>query len=321
MFIVLTHGGTGNQLFQYAFARALAGHTKREVILCSTTLGNKEGSLGRINFLPKLKPKLKIATNMDKVNIYLVYKLHRWLKRKFNRHFPNSQKWGMKYEIGERSAPGLSASLLVKWDPTKFHELESLCNNHNRVILYGYWQYASIVSSSKQELLEEFAYTQELSANHKSQIEQIRKCNESVALHLRLNHNAELYHSSDDYYKEAIRLIRNKRKNPFFFVFTDHSLKASKLLPRILTQDEYSIMSNDNYKYMRLLDETIDPVGDYQSLLVMSECKDFIMSKSTFCWWAAWFNWARSKNLRGIYIIPSAYKENFNFSPKHCVFL
>ena len=106
--------------------------------------------------------------------------------------------------------------------------------------------------------------------------------------------------------------LRNNRKNPHFFIFADNNKKAAKFLDGILQSNVYTIMPNTKYK---------DAIKDYQSLLVMSQCGDFIMSKSTFCWWAAWFNWARSKNPQGTYTMPAVYKENLNFSAKQCLFL
>ena len=317
MFIVVNIGGTGNQLFQYAFAKKLSQHTKRKVVLSSTVTFGKD-TLGRIEILSHLNPSLELITGWERIRINLTYRTHKFLKEKLRYDFARSNKLSIKNEpeliqdlfgaAGDRPR-GSNIPTSSKWDAASFQKLDKMFSQ-DTVLLVGWWQYAEIVNSLKQELLAELSYPKELSAEYKDQIAQIQEHKIPVALHLRFDFKP--YIIGRDYYKKAVRHIRNTRNSPYFFVFSDDNKKATELLHGILTPENYTVMPNTGYK---------DAVGDYQSLQVMSQCGDFIMSKSTFCWWAAWFNWARGKNPHGTYTMPAAYKENFNFSSKQCLFL
>ena len=316
MFIVVNIGGTGNQLFQYAFAKKLSQHTKRKVVLSSTVTFGKD-TLGRIEILSHLNPSLDLTTGWERARINLTYRTHKFLKEKFGYDFARSNNLSIKNEpqliqdlfgaSGNRPG-GSNIPASSKWDAASFQELDKMFSQ-DKVLLVGWWLYADIVNSVKQELLAELSYPKELSAGHKNQISQIQECKEPVAVHLRFDFNP--HRISRDYYKEAIRYLKNNRNNPYFFVFADNNQKVVEFLDGILAPENYTIMPNTKYK---------DALGDYQSLLVMSKCRDLVMSKSSFCWWAAWFNWARGKNPNGTYTMPAVYKENLNFSPKHCSF-
>ena len=316
MFIVVNIGGTGNQLFQYAFAKKLSQHTKRKVVLSSTVTFGKD-TLGRIEILSHLNPSLDLTTGWERTRINLTYRAHKLLKEKLRYDFARSNKISIITEpelmcdlfgIPMDSSTVYTTPLSVKWDAEFFRKMDKFFTQ-DKIFLVGWWQAVDIVNSVKQDLLTDLSYPKELSAEYKDQIRQIHKYKEPVALHIRFDWGPHII--SSDYYKKAVRHIRNTRNSPYFFVFSDDNKKATELLHGILTPENYTVMPNTGYK---------DAVGDYQSLLVMSKCRDFIMSKSTFCWWAAWFNWASGKNPGAIYTQPIIYKDNFNFSPKQCLF-
>ena len=76
MFIVVNIGGTGNQLFQYAFAKKLSQHTKRKVVLSSTVTFGKD-TLGRIEILSHLNPSLDLTTGWERTRINLICRAHK----------------------------------------------------------------------------------------------------------------------------------------------------------------------------------------------------------------------------------------------------
>ena len=297
MFVVINIGGIGNQLFQYAFAKKLSRHTNRKVILSSTVTFGKDDR-GRIAILPKLNTDMEFTSGWEAFSINMVYRLHRFIKKRFNHDIASSQKLSIKYE--EELTNLLNHT---RKDDDFFDKLDRTFSQ-DRVFLVGYWHDSDIVNSSKQDLMREFSYSGDLSADNKWQMAQIEQHKESVALHLRL----EEYHHNKEYYQNSVKFIRNKRRNPFFIVFADSNRKARKYLQGIIEPDDYLIMPNSNYK---------DAIKDYQSLILMSKCQDFIMSRSTFCWWSAWLNWAGGKNPQGVYILPEDFKHRYNFSPQY----
>lgn len=95
------------------------------------------------------------------------------------------------------------------------------------------------------------------------------------------------------YYDQAIMEIKNRVENPMFFVFSDDIEWAKK---------EFGNRSNF---FFESGNDTI-----YQKLEMMASCKHFIMSNSTFCWWAQFLCVYENKKI----ISPSNW---FNSKIKH----
>ena len=177
MFIVVNIGGTGNQLFQYAFAKKLSQHTKRKVVLSSTVTFGKD-TLGRIEILSHLNPSLELITGWERVRINLTYRTHKLLKEKLRYDFARSQKLVIRSEseliqdlfgaAGDRPG-GSNVPSSKKWDAASFQKLDKIFTQEE-VFLVGWWQAVDIVNSVKQELLAEISYPKELSAEYKDQI-------------------------------------------------------------------------------------------------------------------------------------------------------
>ena len=110
-------------------------------------------------------------------------------------------------------------------------------------------------------------------------LEEIKSCN-GVCLHIRrgdyfspqyINTHAVC---DERYYAEAVSQAKEMIENPVFFVFSnDHeSLEWIK--------QNYSFPPVD-IRYVDLANP------DYEELRLMKACKHFIISNSTFSWWAA----------------------------------
>ena len=79
-----------------------------------------------------------------------------------------------------------------------------------------------------------------------------------------------------DYYRNAVDLIKSKIDNPTFFVFSDDSQwcmeHLNMMAPVYFVEDELKNHPATNSDFLQL----------------MSKCKHFIISNSTFAWWGAW---------------------------------
>ena len=90
------------------------------------------------------------------------------------------------------------------------------------------------------------------------------------------------------YYQRAFQLIREKVREPRFFVFSDNISEARKLL-RGMPDCEYVEFDPD-----------VNPAYD---LWLMASCKHFVNANSTFSWWGAWLSAHPSK----IVIVPDKW--------------
>ena len=103
--------------------------------------------------------------------------------------------------------------------------------------------------------------------------------------------NSKLYNICDlDYYYKAIDIIKAKIERPVFFVFSDDMKWAQENI-KIPNVEIHYEEGND----------TVD-----EKLRLMYSCKHFIISNSTFSWWAQFL----SRNKEKIVISPNIwYKE------------
>jgi hypothetical protein len=78
-----------------------------------------------------------------------------------------------------------------------------------------------------------------------------------------------------DYYYKAIDIIKQRLKNPFFYIFTDEPEWVEKEFKLDVPHKLVSGNTGNNC---------------YIDILLMSRCKHNIMANSSFSWWGAWLN-------------------------------
>ena len=105
---------------------------------------------------------------------------------------------------------------------------------------------------------------------------------EAVAVHIRLGDytrrkNRYLYVCTDQYYRNAITYIYEHVSNPCFFIFTNDI--------RAVQKKDYL---HGNMIY-------IEETKDTDAMMLMSLCRYFIISNSTFSWWGAYLSGSERK--------------------------
>lgn len=99
---------------------------------------------------------------------------------------------------------------------------------------------------------------------------------ESVSIHIRRGDYVRVRHAlKPAYYNRAIKMIKERYKNPFFLIFSEDMEWAKKNLAGV----DHCIYINEDNK-----------LKDYEELMIMSRCKSNIISNSTYSWWGAWLN-------------------------------
>lgn len=93
---------------------------------------------------------------------------------------------------------------------------------------------------------------------------------------------------SRDYFKEAVSLLNSKINNPVYIVFSDDVSWCRKNIDFIRDNECYFETGND-------------PV--WEKLRLMYSCKHFIISNSTFSWWAQYL----SQNPEKIVVSPNRW--------------
>ena len=154
--------------------------------------------------------------------------------------------------------------------------IESTASNK---YVWGLFQHVSILDGIEEELRKRFQIKTKASDANKRILEDIKSCN-SVCVHIRRGDYLskpfvnKLHICDEQYYVEAVRQASEQIEKPVFFCFSnDHeSIEWIK--------QNYSFPEVD-IRYVDLNNP------DYEELRLMMACRHFIISNSTFSWWAA----------------------------------
>lgn len=248
--IIRLNGGLGNQMFQYAMARAQIEKNGGKLIL--DTNNYKYDKLR--------KPEL------DKYNISFT---------KVDDHF--IELWNIIWRIYLKSNfnRGIERLLRIQRERKEFY----FQDNNGKVYLDGYWQNIKYFEDIHDVLVHDFKYIGELSKIQKEIVRNIKKEN-SVAMHVRrkdyLTGSAAvgLYANLGKGYYETARAYLNKKISEFkIYIFSDDI--------------EWCKKEFYDWEDTFFVDERISD-SQYVDLELMKCCKNFILANSTFSWWASW---------------------------------
>jgi len=276
MIIVKLKGGLGNQMFQYAMARAVAYRSNLPIKLDMEYFENgglHPYWLGNFNIIEDFATEDDIKQfkpSRRQAIAFAVYKI----KEKF---FP-WYSWNKNRIIKERS---------FSFDPDILKIRES-------VYFDGYWQSEKYFADISHIIRCEFTIKYEPDSANRQMLKKIDDTN-SVSLHVRredyvTNPRTLQVHGvlSLDYYMNALDLIAEKIEEPHIFVFSDDISWVKKSLKAALPL--YFVEYNEKGQ-------------DYEDLRLMSRCKHHIIANSSFSWWGAWL----SENPHKIVIAPKQW--------------
>lgn len=267
-------GGLGNQMFQYANAKALALTNDRELVL----------DLSRFE----------------------KYKLHNGyeLNRVFGISDPVASKCVLKSifgvcQLSDYISPKLRNCLArflagPQFLCEKSFGFEEIKLTTDVQYVSGYWQSAKYFESYTDGLRQDFTF--QIPDNHQLNTfrEAILSAGENaVSLHVRrgdylAKKNASLFASLPKrYYVDAINLLKKNRKTPKFFVFSDDIDWCREKF----VGDEFTFVTG------------FSGSNSYLDMYLMSLCNSNVIANSTFSWWGAWLN----GNLEKIVVAPRAW--------------
>jgi hypothetical protein len=255
MIIVNIKGGLGNQMFQYAFGRALSLKRNEELKLDTTGLDLAH-------------------THDDAIRSFAL--------NAFNTHYTLATPEEVaqcKYPHGMLSR--IYENVLMKI-ARKLHltSEKAQADNSSRCYFDGYWHSPQYFNDIRNVLTDDFKLKQPLGRSAQSLADTIH--NEvSVSIHIR---RGDYVHSprvskefgtcSLSYYQHAIQHIEKHVPNPSYFVFSDD----------IAWAQEHIQVSGP-------LEFISDPtITDQEALTLMSHCTHHIIANSSFSWWGAWLN-------------------------------
>ena len=253
MIILVLKDGLGNQLFQYAAARALAKSLNTKLLLdISSFKYNKVRKYSLCHF----QIQANIASDLQ-------ISLFRLVTRVFNLINYKNRSRKLRFNFSSIDyAPLIGTVQRNAW-------------------IEGYWQSEKYFHSIEELIRHEFVVISPINAYCADMLKLIKNTN-SVSLHIRRGDyvNDAIVHSihgvcSLDYYINAIKLILLNVESPLIFVFSDD-----------ITWVKNNLLV-DTVQFVYVDD---DKRTDYDDLRMMYSCKHNIISNSSFSWWGAWLN-------------------------------
>jgi hypothetical protein len=285
MFYVTLMGGLGNQLFQYAFGRALSLRSGLELRLSLAFLNDRAPRKG--------------------------YTPRRYELDAFSIAAPTTEREagalfrpGVLHRIEKRLRPGTRISPRgLGFDPLLLEAVDG-------AIYEGYFQSERYFADCRPILLHELSPRRPLSPDSEDIARRIDET-ESVAVHVRRGDyvsnpavNAAFGLCGLEYYREALDAMAGRLARPVFFFFSDDMEWVKNNLS---TNAECHYVDHNRRE------------AAWEDLVLMSRCRNNIVANSTFSWWGAWLNdhpdrmviapdpWFASGDV-GDNIIPSGWK-------------
>lgn len=175
---------------------------------------------------------------------------------------------------------------------TKFYE-----SKNKNVIFYGSFESEKYFEKFKKDIQEMF-----------------------VPKEPRKDNNSQLYHIIENTNSVCITIRRgdfliDKFKNDFYICTPDYFKKAIYKMNKIVKNPQYVVFSDDVdwcKKNMKFPKNTLYESGNdeiWEKIRLMYSCKNFIISNSTFSWWAQYLSHSKNK----IVIAPKIWN-NFEYS-------
>lgn len=289
MIVVKLAGGLGNQMFQYAAGRYLSEKHQTALKLDLVFLLDRTP---RMNFIYRdyalnlFNAKVDFASNDEVV------------------HFGRLRRLG-RLVYGVRSK--LNPNLPVYVRETPYHFDPTFFSIPNQAYIEGYWQSEDYFKPIEHLIRKEFTFRDDFDAHGREMAGRIAQVN-GVCMNVRRgdfvsNPVAAQHHGvcDTDYFMRAAGVIAERVEDPHFFVFSDDvdwcrdniCLKC----PLTIVDHEYA-----GRKF-----------GQYLQLMIM--CKHFIISNSSYAWWAAWLSECPDK----VVIAPCRWYRNPRMDTSHLI--
>lgn len=248
--IVKLMGGLGNQMFQYAFGKALEQKTNTKVLYDKTWFEEAKKDIvsnGHNSNGVKIRPY-----DLDVFNLDLDFANTEQINKNKN------------FTAAEKNAFAFDKRLFKK----KYGYFD------------GYYQNEEYLINITELIKKDFSFP-EISVKDKFNnniAEKIKSCANPVFIHIRRGDYLNLagWTLSDSYYHNAVQEIVKRIEDPTFFVFGQDCEDYIK--------NELGLTCN--YEYVG--NHNSEQGNDYIDMQLMSMCKHGIIANSTFSWWAAW---------------------------------
>jgi hypothetical protein len=254
MVAIKLEGGIGNQMFQYAAARALASKLDSPLLLDIYEYRSYEDRQFDLHMFPNITESFLSEAQYKKLN-------SRSFFAKLRRALGGCRIYKEPY----------------------FHFNSDFFDLTEPAYLIGYFQSEKYFSEHESLIRKKFEWgAEKLSQTTLSYLSSLRD-NTTVSVHFRRgdyvnNQKTSNYHGtcSPAYYQNSIALMAERNSDAHFMVFSDD-------IPWVKSEN---VFANLKHTYV---EKTVD-MHDSEEMFLMSQCTNNIVANSSFSWWGAWLN-------------------------------
>lgn len=272
--IIYTVGRFGNQLFQYSFGLRLLEENVVDKFYINNTKNNFPLTLSSIVYQVITDEKsIKKNTNFIQKIMFFLFK-HQILNNKSLKRFYIFSNFGFLFYSG--------------YENINFKKLKK-----RNYICSGFFENHCIIDPIHKQLISSCILQKKDDPSFIQLIDKIQN-SDSVCISVRRGDFLEIENLNIcdiEYFQKAINIIASKLEKPSFFVFSDDIewCKAQRIFNGFYFENPANDLSN--------------------KLFLMSHCKHFILSNSTFSFWG----WALSFNDKNkIVISPKSFDKAFS---------
>lgn len=260
-------GGLGNQMFQYAAAKALA---RRRGVGLNLDLGAYRSYEPRAYLLDRLQiPEAASGGAPADAS---------------TKHFTRALWRNRATRVFKRFGMEGAASVLGGYCESHFHFDPSFFSLRSPMSLFGYFQSERYFAEIADDLRQCFRPREPLGAQAQLVAERIKASRVAVSVHVRRGdyvNSAEVnsFHGvlGETYYRSALQLLQGMAGSDLtVFLFSDDPAAAKELLDFVPCE--------------RIVQVSGDPDRPWEDMALMALCAHHVIANSSFSWWGAWLN-------------------------------
>lgn len=288
MLAVRLSDGLGNQMFQYAFGKALSERNSEPVKYDISWFDNRDlfGGTERTLTLDQWDTSIEYATESDIRSIFAglpnsainrIIKYGYWFER-----IPNGIELAADYFNYYREIRDFPSGDKMSW-PHRRISYKPILDIEGDGYFDGYWGSVEYLNNIEDTIRDDFSIPDGFEGLDAEIADEIVDST-AISIHVRRGDKLSQGPKSDplgnalpvEYYNRAVNHIKKGiDSNPHYFVFSNDPNWAKNNIN--ITNPTTYVTHNDGST-------------DYIDLALMSNCDHHIIANSSFSWWAAWLN-------------------------------
>lgn len=286
------HGRLGNQMFQYASIKGIARKNKIEsdkiVLNFKNVYKNDfENELQNFNLYNVEEVENNNLDFIQKILIAQIFVIEKIIERMSSTE---------NFERNRNTFEKKFANFLEKFGICRMVDgyYDFKLPKRKKYFFSGGFESSKYFEEIREEILKDFTPKYGKVEKNKSLYIEIENTN-SVCISIRRGdfldecNIKKHFVCNEGYFKRAVEIMKQKVENPKFIVFSD---------------DIQWCKENLTFPNGTLFESGEDPV--WEKLRLMYSCKNFIISNSTFSWWAQYL----SRNKEKVVIAPNKWKNS-----------